>query len=191
MGAFGSAVQPANRKKQPMFGDSAPIWAFLNSLHKMGYSHDHRAYERLEASGRFFFEVFPALGNLGLFHVFYARRSVPRYNPQRRTFALDDWKLLSEQVQIYLQGYRIDCAWIVEAKALSTPSKQIQDQLDAMICLCHAMSWTGGKDGIVVGDMDNGYIVVPSHDELTVFIRALANDHGVEFWPSELCVFGP
>jgi predicted RNase H-like nuclease len=183
MGRYGSAVQRANRNKQMMFGDNAPIWEFLTALEKMEFRHKHHANERTVARGRFFFEVYPALGNLGLFQLFYARGMVPCYDPQRRTFNLNDWRLLCNQVGNFLQQRNVQCNWLNTAAALIAPAKRTQDQLDSIICLCHAMSWTGGECGVVVGNVETGYMVVPSHTDLTASLRAHANDHGVTFWP--------
>jgi predicted RNase H-like nuclease len=182
MGTFGSAVQPANRNKEMMFGSNAPIWPFLKALQEMGFAHDHHANDRTQAKGQFFFEVYPALGNLGLFPCFFARGMVPRYNPQRRTFDLEDWKRLCDEGMRFLQQHKIQCDWLNKARGLIAPTKRIQDQLDAVLCLCHALFWTGGNAGAVVGDMASGYMVIPSHRDLTALLRGHANDHGVAFW---------
>jgi predicted RNase H-like nuclease len=188
MGRFGSAVQPANRSKDTMFGSSAPIWSCLEAFRKMGFTHNHHAGDRMSASGRFYFEVYPALGNLGLFPAFYARGVVPRYNPQRRrTFDLDDWRLLTDAVMEFLEQHGVVCSWLMAARAsVAAPRKQTQDQLDSVICLCHAISWTGGEPALVVGDMSSGYMVVPSHDDLTAHLVTHATSHGVAVWtPAE------
>jgi predicted RNase H-like nuclease len=180
MGRFGSAVQPANRSKDSMFGTNAPIWSCLDAFRNMGFTHNHHAEDRVNASGRFFFEVYPALGNLGLFPVFYRRGMVPRYNPdRRRTFNLQDWRLLIDAVIDFLGRHGAACAWLSTARALVAPRKQVQDRLDSVICLCHAIAWTAGEPALIVGDMTSGYMVVPSHDELTSFLITHANTHGV------------
>ena len=121
MGRFGSAVQPANRSKDSMFGTSAPIWSCLNALRDMGFIHSPHSGDRMKASGRFFFEVYPALGNLGLFPVFYRRGTVPRYNPERGTFNLGDWRLLIDAVTDFLGQHGADCTWLGTAKGLMAP----------------------------------------------------------------------
>jgi predicted RNase H-like nuclease len=183
MGKHGSAVQPANRSKQTMFGDGAPIWPFLTALEDMGFSHDHRANDRAEARGSFFFEVYPALSNLGLFWPFYTRGMVPRYNPQRRTFDPNDWQLLCSHVLSFVERWNVECDWLKRAMPLVSPSKREQDKLDAIICLCIAMSWTSGECGVVIGDFETGYIVVPSHNALTELYRKHSAVHRVPFWP--------
>lgn len=69
-----------------------------------------------------------------------------------------------------------------EAMRLASPPKTEQDKLDAIICLCIALSWTAGECGVVVGDFQAGYIVVPSHECLTEALRRHAAVHEVAFW---------
>jgi len=60
-----------------MFGDDAPIWGFLGRLIGIGFEHSYHVADRANHDGKFFFEVFPALGNLGLFPFFYHPRQLP------------------------------------------------------------------------------------------------------------------
>jgi predicted RNase H-like nuclease len=113
---------------------------------------------------------------------------VPRYNPQRRrTFNLDDWRSLIDAVSDFLAMHGVLCTWLDTARAsVEAPRKQTQDQLDSVICLCHTLSWVGGEHCVVVGDMASGYMVVPSHGDLTGLLLTRASDHRVAAWsPAE------
>ena len=86
----GGGVQPAFRGKAGLFGDGAPIWRFLSAL---GFRDDPEAAAGATAGG-FVMEVFPAMALLALDPAFLAaRRSGPRYNPARKTFRQEAWRL--------------------------------------------------------------------------------------------------
>ena len=62
-----------------MFGDSAPIWGFLN---KLAASNDLDPDSVVGAtSGRFSFEIYPAAALVGLFPEFLERGKCAKYTP--------------------------------------------------------------------------------------------------------------
>jgi hypothetical protein len=56
--------------------------------------------------------------------------------------------------------------WIDIAGRLSNPTKPDQDRLDACLCLLVALHLAEGKQCLVVGNLQTGYIVVPHSAEL-------------------------
>ena len=62
LGFTGGGAQPANRSKESMFGDGAPIWDFKDELG----ADDDPAAARCAVNGRYLLEVFPALALPGL-----------------------------------------------------------------------------------------------------------------------------
>lgn len=180
LGKMGGAVQPANRGKMDMFGDDAPIWGFLQSYG--GLCDPVTAVEG--RNGRFVIEVFPAVGNLGLFPRFLKRGKAPKYNPTRRkTFSIEDWRLLCNDI-----GDMFDRFGIVHGKEtcarfadIISPKKAEQDCVDSMICALHALLW--GKKGyeasVVIGDISTGYMVIPASSELARMLKAGATKRSV------------
>jgi predicted RNase H-like nuclease len=135
-------------------------------------------------------EVFPALGNLGLFPIFFNPRqlpsgriglSVPKYNPDKDNFSLPDWQLLCKCVSHLLAQRELACPWVASAATDRHPQKGDQDKLDALICLCIALHWTSGGPGCVIGDFRTGYIVVPTHPALRDKLQQSAQERDVAF----------
>jgi len=194
------AASPANRgehtrssaqSKKMMFGDGAPIWRFLERLGDRGIR-DLHAVDRTARNGRFFFEVFPAMGNLGLFQDLFSpykkgkTKPVPKYNPDNKkgNFSLTDWRDLCGRVSYCLSTYiGVNDPWLAKAAANPAPRKSDQDQLDSLICLCFALHWTKGGDFCVIGDFDKGYMLTPTHTAMSAELRLLAQKRGVPFWP--------
>ncbi len=189
MGKFHSGVQPANLGNVRMFGNGAPVSCFLEALERLGYRHVRLPDDWDAADGRLYFEVYPALGNLGLFPNFYERvpRSVPKYNPMRRkTFRPEDWCLLCDEVSRFLEARRVRCDWLSAMSVVKkTPQKADQDKVDALICLCHAISWAERAHLVVVGDLDTGYMVVPTHNDIANDLQTDAASKRVGFWSSD------
>lgn len=161
----GGGVQPANRGKTSMFGDTAPVWTFLSDL---GATEDPvLACEAL--SGHFLIEVFPALALPSLEDGFARRLAAPRYNPQnRRKFRLDDWRAVTEAVQAAAAGYGVSglARWANQMHPIPQPRKADQDRLDAVLCAVVGLAWRAGPatETAMPGDLATGYMVTPVSD---------------------------
>lgn len=159
-------VQPANRKRVGMFDDGAPLWPFLEQL-KASLDPDAALQPR---RGTFAIEVFPALSNVTLFQTPARVEPLFKYNPERPTFRLADWRRLLESMAGTFAAGRLDdlAAWCREASLATAPTKLQQDSADSLVCLLTALRWWdfGRTQSEVVGDVARGYIVVPVDDAL-------------------------
>jgi predicted RNase H-like nuclease len=178
IGRFGGAVQPASHARAELFGPAAPIWEFLANV---GGAIDPDRVPHAYGE-RFLFEVFPALGNLGLFRDSYARGRCFKYNPDNDTFSITDWRAICQATAMAFAA--LPCCQAAKACAdlsRAMPNKTSQDFLDSLICILHAHSfWTRGSLGnLIVGDVKTGYIVVPAHPALAAELAANANIVGV------------
>lgn len=181
VGRFRGGVQPANRGRADMFGLDAPLWTFLRDV---GAGVDPRA-DTVDGQVRAI-EVFPALGNLGLFRRFFDAGVLPKYNPARRkTFRLADWRAVCREAAAAFEALSIPGAvtWCADAAALPKPRKEDQDKLDAVLCVLNAEAWARGglERCAVIGDVETGYIVVPVHGALATKLRMDAEAEGVPF----------
>ncbi len=180
VGKFGGGVQPANRGRAGFFDETAPIWSFLET-----FQGDLDPIAAATASaGRFALEVFPALGNLGLFSCFYSRGAMPKYNPEKNTFSVEDWRQLCREVGRLLGTLGVvgGEAWCSQAST-GVPRKTDQDHLDAIICALHALRWRGDvlRASAMIGDISAGYLVVPVHPALARRLKEDADRHAVPF----------
>ncbi len=165
MSFSGGGIQPAYRgtNKADLFGDAAPIWRFLAAL---GFADDP---ERAAGAGDggFVMEVFPALALLGLEPAFLAAaRTGPRYNPGRPTFLLPAWRAVCRTAAAEARrlGLAAVADWCEALPVESKPRKREQDALDAVICLLVAARWRADRAGcLMLGDLDQGYIVAPAN----------------------------
>jgi predicted RNase H-like nuclease len=177
---IGGGVQPANRSKEGMFDDAAPIWSFKQRL---GATEDpERA--RTAPSGLFLVEVFPALALLSLDDGFFGRLSGPRYNPQRRkTFKIADWQAVVGAVRRFVDDNAIEDVdnWLDSVALLSRPTKPDQDKLDALLCAIIGLHWLirDRSDSVRIGDSLSGYMVAPASPELVARLRAAGKRYGV------------
>jgi predicted RNase H-like nuclease len=159
-------VQPANTGREEMFGQSAPLWSFLQQF---GGAADPLAL----TGSTWVFETYPVLAMIAMDWVLPDSRPagcLPKYNPQRRkTFRLVDWA--------YVCGATADRLENVAATELAPlvskygerdtpPSKGLQDRLDACICLAVGLELAAGGEGLLVGNVDTGYMVVPYSSSL-------------------------
>ena len=84
-----SGTPSANRNKDTMFGDNAPIWRFINRIRPPGMTYrvlkDFEA-ARMATGETHLIEVYPALSLPAMNPTFMGRKSAARYNPQIRTF---------------------------------------------------------------------------------------------------------
>lgn len=154
-------VQPANRGRAEMFGNSAPVWQFLDELS----ARENPDAARFEGHGSFLIEVFPALALPSLLPEVWQRRRCAKYNPAKPNFNADDWALVTD----YVERFAFDEGMTglgVAARELATlvkPRKADQDKLDALICLLIAWIFRRHPPSAttVIGDGENGYIVTP------------------------------
>jgi predicted RNase H-like nuclease/uncharacterized protein (DUF433 family) len=182
-------VQPANRGKVQMFGDTAPIWSFLESLNARENPEAARHCE----SGDFLIEVFPALALPAMVDAIPARGRAAKYNPAiKAQFSCDDWLMVATSVADHASRLRMPklAAWARAAGTKSSPTKTDQDLLDAAICLIIAVWWRhgDGDEMAVLGDNTTGYIVTPVSKATRSILEASASKNGVGFnliWSSD------
>lgn len=159
----GGGVQPANRSKKGMFDDDAPVWAFKNAL---GATEDPEGARDAE-SGLFIAEVFPALALPSLAAEFCGRLMGPRYNPERRkTFRIDHWNSVLRCAATVGDTFGIAgvSAWCEQHRLTNPPRKADQDLLDGVLCALIGHLWLFGPRShtLMIGDLDNGYMVTPA-----------------------------
>lgn len=155
-----SAVQPANTSRTEMFGKGAPLWPFLE---RFGGAADPFA-----PNGAIrVIETYPVLALAALGWLQSDEREtgrLPKYNPERRrTFSLEDWKFVCERLASALDacGLSQAGAWADLASRISAPRKRDQDALDACLCLLVALHFAEGRECVMVGNLETGYMVVP------------------------------
>lgn len=154
-------VQPANRSKESMFGDDAPIWKFLN---RIGAT-QNPAEARSAAKGLHLIEVFPALALPSLELCILERKHKASYNPSKKNFSPEDWRMVAKAVQRHANKLSVAplAEWAERMARKNPPTKPDQDRLDAAICLIIALYWRrrNMQDMAVIGDTKNGYMVTP------------------------------
>ena len=160
-------MQPANTGKDDLFGPAAPIWAFLTKFGGVG---DPFQTDRSTQV----FETYPVLSIIAngwtLPNPERGQR-LPKYNPaNRRKFVDDDWTHLCDSIIRPLERHNLGglARWVAERREPGSrrPRKSDQDGLDACICLLAALDLADGKPGLMVGDIQSGYIVVPDNENL-------------------------
>ena len=158
-------VQPANTSKTAMFGRQAPVWQFLA---QMGGAADP---VNLQGNTRVI-ETYPVLALIGLGWILPDDQRptgrLPKYNPERSTFSFNDWMYLCNNVVATLNGYELTplANWLSTNAPLimglnSRDKKQLQDRLDALICLIVAIKFHETGQSLMVGNLQTGYMVVP------------------------------
>ena len=162
-------MQPANRSKKETFGTEAPVWEFLKRF-------GGAANPLGPVAGTLVIETYPVLAMIvlgwTLRDVSRQARStdrLPKYNPERKkTFSILDWQHLCGQAsdRFRERGLSGIGQWINDAAGRSPLCKPDQDSLDACICLLVALYLAEGKDCLMVGDLQTGYIVVPDNVEI-------------------------
>lgn len=172
-------VQPANRSRIEMFGNEAPIWEFLSKFDGM--------IDPLAAiaadEGEHVIEVFPALAVAGLFPDLCEAGRLPKYNPERATFRLEDWRSLCLAVAELGESHGIEriSDWCSLAAKLVQPRKHDQDKLDAIICaLIGYVCYFRKANCLMIGDLSSGYVVTPSGEKLERELAKDALQEGVE-----------
>lgn len=181
-------VQPANRGKVNMFGEGAPIWNFL---------HDHHAcidptkFTQSQPA-TWVIETYPVLTLIALNWLLdddhpNPRKTgrLPKYNPANINFMLDDWKFVCGKTANAFMQIRLRhlAKWIKAAKdnlfrvhATREERKQLQDGLDACLCLLVGLHLIEGLECLMVGNMKSGYMVVPYEKPLYQELEDLCNE---------------
>lgn len=178
---IGGGVQPANRSKETMFGDAAPVWPFLERLG----ARENPLAAREATNGRFLIEVFPALALPSMIGAIWGRKRAAKYNPgSRKMFNMSDWLLVANGVADFASRLGVD--HVADAAkqfaVISHPTKSDQDRLDALICLVVALAWRMDvqENSAVIGDGMSGYMVTPVSPETRAVITRKARECGVQ-----------
>jgi predicted RNase H-like nuclease len=155
----GSAVQPANRGRDKMFGDRAPIWKFLERFGGPADPWGPAGPVRV-------FETYPALALVALGWTLdrHLVRRLPKYNPHRRgTFSLSDWEFVCKHIEnaFRVRGLHNLADWTDRQAKNISPRKQDQDRIDACLCLLVGLCIVEVGKALVVGNYSMGYIMVP------------------------------
>jgi predicted RNase H-like nuclease len=170
-------VQPANTSKEGMFGTGAPVWPFLG---RFGGPADPLK----PVGGTWVFETYPVLAMIALEWTrpeVRPKGRLPKYNPQRKkTFTAADWRYVCGLVSAAFnaRGLTQTARWISNVALKSSPRKGEQDGLDACLCLIVAIYFSEGKDCLMVGDMQTGYIIVPCNSGLCTELENRCHDTG-------------
>lgn len=204
-GRLKSAVQPAFREKESMFGKRAPIWNFLTRLEdgqrgrRAIRQNPHAA--RTEPTGSFLIEVYPALTLPAWLPVTLTRERPPkgiggekssgsrpvgyaaRYNPELDTFTVGDWRMVGLAVSDLCDRFSLSVLseWVRKAiESDSEPKKAEQDQMDAVICLLIALMWRrdDAERLALLGDRQNGYMATPVSKETRKILEEGASKGG-------------
>ncbi len=155
-------VQSANTgdRKKDMFGKGAPIWGFLKKLG--GPTNPRNPIE-----GTNVIETYPVLSIIALGWTLYDENQkydrLPKYNPKNKNFSGDDWKYLCSKVKDKFNNLNVSdiVCWLNDCECKTKPKKADQDCLDACICLLVALSLAEREKCLMIGKIDNGYMVVP------------------------------
>jgi predicted RNase H-like nuclease len=164
-------MQPANTGKREMFGVGAPVWSFLARF-------GGPANPLVPSMGTQVFETYPVLVMISLGWTLPDLRPagrLPKYNPARiTTFSRADWVYVCIRARnaLLIDGLVETSRWIDRASQIESPRKGDQDQLDACLCLLAALHLFKGKDCLMVGDQQSGYIIVPHSMNLCAELEA-------------------
>jgi predicted RNase H-like nuclease len=165
-------VQPANTAKIEMFGKHAPVWRFLAQFGGVADPQEPSTKTQV-------FETYPVLTMIALGWMLpdsvRPTGRLPKYNPERvQTFSVHDWEHVCQQTLSELDalGLKELPEWLAAQAENRSPRKADQDQLDSCICLLVALYLVEMRECLMVGDMDTGYIVVPSGDILRKELNA-------------------
>ena len=154
-------MQPANTSRTEMFGQEAPIWRFLGQF---GGAANPLLTEPQTVS---VLETYPVLALIALGWVREDSRSngrLPKYNPERRkTFSIHDWQYVCHSAAVFFRaiGLSDTAAWIAGIGCKEKSNKSDQDRLDACLCLLVAVHVAEGRNCLMVGDIERGYIIAP------------------------------
>ena len=179
-------AQPANRSKENMFGDNAPIWRLLQNIpHKqipwLSNKEIHASEDTLK---QVIIEVFPALAIPSFIPYFFERGKGAKYNPaNKKNFNIDDWICICKFIENFGIKHQIDglAQWAAQEKSNMAPSKSDQDRLDGAICTLIGYQWyqDGIETNLVIGDAHAGYMVTPITSETRCILTRAANKNNV------------
>ena len=170
-------MQPANTAREEMFGKQAPVWPFLTRFGGPADPLEPISNTRV-------FETYPVLAIIALGWMLPDSRAagrLPKYNPERkRTFSISDWQYVCGLASAAFSDRQLMdiVRWINHAARNPSPRKSDQDGLDACLCLLVALYLAERKDGLMVGDLHTGYIVVPYCAELHAELDARCRQTG-------------
>lgn len=158
-------MQPANTAKSDMFGDDAPVRAFVEQF---GGAANPLAPL---PSGAAVFETYPVLAMIALGWMRVDQRidgRLPKYNPERPTFQKEDWQHVCRMASAAFLKFGLvgTARWIGGLRDMARPRKGDQDRLDACLCLLVALHLAEREFCLMVGDLQTGYIIVPHRLEL-------------------------
>jgi predicted RNase H-like nuclease len=170
-------MQPANKARREMFGEEAPVWPFLT---RFGGPTDPLG----PVAKTWVLETYPVLTMIALGWTLPDSRAagrLPKYNPDRKkTFSISDWQYVCGPASgVFRERGLMDIIrWIDDAAGNASPRKSDQDGLDACLCLLVALYLADGKDCLMVGDQQTGYIVVPYGAGLRAVLNGRCNRTG-------------
>lgn len=169
-------MQPANTAKREMFGNEAPVWRFITRFGGL-------ADPMQPLAGTLVFETYPAFAIVALGWVLPDCRAagrLPKYNPEKRTFAISDWRhVCSLTARAFdARGLKEIAGWLDGQTQSMLPRKRDQDGLDACLCLLVALQLAERKDCLMIGDLETGYIVIPHSAELGMELEARCKKTG-------------
>lgn len=159
-------MQPANTGRLGMFDADAPIWTFLACF---GGTLDPLDCEHADPV---IVETYPTLALIALG---WLREDVrpsgrlPKYNPARPTFLLDDWRWVCGRLAEALEHFGlVDIPrWLRQQEQRDTrPCKADQDGVDSCLCLLTAFHLEAKLPCLRVGNRESGLIVVPDNAAL-------------------------
>lgn len=164
-------MQPANTARREMFGQDAPVWPFLTRFggpaNPLGL-----------LTETWVLETYPVLAMIALGWTLRDSRATGRlfkYNPQRRkTFSISDWRHVCRLASSAFRERGLSglVAWLNAAAQSNAPRKSDQDGVDACVCLLAALFLVEGRECLMVGNLDTGYIVVPYGKSLFAELEA-------------------
>jgi predicted RNase H-like nuclease len=182
-------VQPANRGRVEMFGNDAPIWGFMNNF---GGPSDPM---KNQLPTNCVIETYPVLALIAVGWLLNddhpnprATGRLPKYNPERETFSIDDWKFVCDKIVGSFNEIDLSplVEWLEKARDDPSPQKPLQDCLDACLCLLVGIHLVEKNNCLFVGNMETGYMVVPYgetlHKELDVRCRETESDPAKWIW---------
>lgn len=168
----GGGVQPAYTAKVKLFGSCAPVWEFLNEF--SGPANLRRPLLKETAV----FETYTALTLIALGWTLPQssdpkKSRLPKYNPKnQKNFSISDLRFVCQKLRnaFQLRGLLKISEWLkdaskkVEQAKNRREAKQVQDCIDACICLLVALYLVEGKKCLIVGNQKEGYIIVPYNE---------------------------
>jgi predicted RNase H-like nuclease len=154
-------MQPANISRADMLRPAAPVWQFRAAF-------GGTADPLLQGTGTLVYEIYPVLALIAMeWHLPHTRLTgrLPKYNPERRrTFLLSDWQEVCSRAagRLRIDGVVGLAAWCDDLARIPKPQKRDQDGLDACLCLLVSLRMAEGRECLMVGQLQTGYVVVPA-----------------------------